>query len=94
MSMLEIFRRLSRQADLMDAMMNKLGVSEQMRQLPDRAAVLRRATNRCLACDQPDACREWLTHETHREKAPSYCRNYDLFARMLSQTEAETHTAA
>lgn len=94
MSMHDIFKRLNRQADLLDAMMNKLGVSDQMRQLPDRAAVLRRAANRCLACDQPDACRQWLTHETHREKVPSYCRNHDLFARMLRHTEAETHTAA
>ncbi|MEP3438467.1 MAG: DUF6455 family protein [Hoeflea sp.] len=94
MSVLNIFNRLTQQADLMDAMMKKLGVADEMWKLPDHAGVLRRAANRCLTCDRPDACEHWLTNETNPDEAPEFCRNHDLFDRVLDNMETETPSAA
>ena len=94
MSVLDFFSRLTQQADLMDTMMQKLGVADEMRQMPDHAAVLRRAANRCLTCEKPDACEHWLTHETNPDEAPGFCRNHDLFERVLDTMEQEKQPAA
>ena len=94
MSVLDIFSRLTKLADLMDAMMTKLGVADEIWKLPDHAGVLRRAANRCLTCDRPDACQEWLSHEAKPDEAPSFCRNHDLFARVLRNTDADAQPAA
>jgi hypothetical protein len=94
MSVLDIFSRLTKQADLMDAMMKKLGVADEIWKLPDHAGVLRRAANRCMTCDRPDACQHWLSHETNPDEAPSFCRNHDLFERVLTNAEAKTQPAA
>jgi len=94
MSVLDIFSRLTKQADLMDAMMSKLKVADEIRELPDHAGVLRRAANRCLSCDRTDACQHWLSHETEPDEAPEFCRNHDLFARVLRNSDAKTQPAA
>ena len=90
MSVLDIFSRLTHQADLMDAMMTKLGVTEKMSELPDHAGVLRRAAARCMTCEKPDACSRWLAHESQPDEAPDFCKNHDLFERVLGAMEAET----
>ncbi|OCW56703.1 DUF6455 family protein [Hoeflea olei] len=89
MSVLDIFGRLTQQADLMDAMMKKLGVEEEMWKMPDHAGVLRRAANRCLLCDRPDSCEHWLANESHPDEAPGFCRNHDLFERVLENMAHE-----
>ena len=94
MSVLDIFSRLTRQADLMDAMMKKVGVSEEIWKLPDHAGVLRRAANRCMSCQHPDACQYWLAHEAKPDEAPDFCRNHDLFERVLNNTETNKQPAA
>ena len=94
MSVLDIFSRLTKQADLMDAMMTKLGVADEIWKLPDHAGVLRRAANRCMTCDQPDACQYWLSHEAHPDEAPSFCRNHDLFQRVIRTSDAKAQPAA
>lgn len=94
MSVLVIFSRLTKQADLMDAMITKLGVADEIWNLPDHAGVLRRAANRCLTCDQPDACQHWLSQETHPNGAPSFCRNHDLFERVLHNADTKVQPAA
>ncbi|MDP2732349.1 MAG: DUF6455 family protein [Hoeflea sp.] len=94
MSVLDIFSRLTRQADLMDAMMKKLGVADEILKLPDHAGVLRRAANRCLTCDRPDTCEHWLAHESDPDEAPGFCRNHDLFERVLDNKEKQALPAA
>lgn len=94
MSVLDIFTRLTKQADLMNAMMSKLGVTDEMWNLPDHAGVLRRAANRCLTCDKPDACAHWLAHEASPGEAPEFCRNHDLFQRVLKNTDDKKQPAA
>lgn len=85
-----ILTRISRHADLFEAMANKLGIREKIFELNDAPSVYRRANMRCLSCGKADACGEWLQSETEATEAPDYCRNKTLFARLerLSHTRA------
>ncbi|MDF1607074.1 DUF6455 family protein [Hoeflea sp. YIM 152468] len=94
MSVLDIFNRLTRRADLMNAMMSKIGVADEIWKLPDHAGVLRRAANRCLTCDKPDACAHWLAHEPHPAEAPEFCHNRDLFARARKKADHKSQPVA
>lgn len=94
MGVFDFFTRLTSRADLMDRMMRKLGLAEEMKQLPDHAGVYRRAANRCLSCDQPDACEEWLNANTDPASAPPFCRNSELFDRVLARVKDESASAA
>lgn len=89
MSTFDFFSRLTQRADLMDGMMKKLDVVDEMKTMPGHAGVLRRAANRCLTCDQPDACQQWLTDEPNPDEAPGFCRNHDLFERVRSKLDTE-----
>jgi len=89
MSTFDFFSRLTQRADLMDGMMKKLDVVDEMKTMPGHAGVLRRAANRCLTCDQPDACQQWLTDEPSPDEAPGFCRNHDLFERVRSKLDTE-----
>lgn len=89
MSVLDIFSRMTNRADLMDEMMDKLGVSDEMQHMPDHAGVLRRAANRCLTCEKPDACQQWLKTEIEPDEAPYFCKNHDLFERVLDRMDTE-----
>ncbi len=77
-----ILARISRHADLFEAMIDKMGVRKKVFDLPDTPAVLRRANMRCLSCGSADACEAWLETETAAEQPPEYCRNKALFARL------------
>lgn len=90
MSVLDIFSRLTNRADLMDEMMDKLGVSDEMHEMPDHAGVLRRAANRCLTCEKPDSCQQWLNTEISPDEAPNFCKNHDLFERVIEKMNSET----
>lgn len=90
MSVLDIFTRMSRPADLMGEMMDKLGVADELHTMPDHAGVLRRAASRCMTCEKPDACQHWLENEAKPQSAPDFCRNHDLFERVIHQMEKDT----
>jgi hypothetical protein len=59
----DIFSRLTNRADLMDDMMDKLGVAMRCIRCPTMPACLRRAANRCVTCEKPDSCQQWLNTE-------------------------------
>lgn len=77
-----ILARISRHADLFEAMANKLGVRDKIFELNGAPSVYRRANMRCLSCGNADACSEWLESGAEASEAPDYCRNKTLFARL------------
>jgi hypothetical protein len=77
-----ILTRISRHADLFDAMTAKLGVRDRMHDLQDTPSVYRRANMRCLSCNSADVCDEWLKTSSNPQKAPEFCRNKALFQRL------------
>ncbi|MCY0094677.1 DUF6455 family protein [Hoeflea ulvae] len=93
MSTFDYFSRLTQRADLMEGMMKKLAVIDEVKAMPGHGGVLRRAANRCLTCEQTEACGQWLSDAENPDEAPGYCRNHDLFARVRSKLDAETSPA-
>lgn len=89
MSIFSLFERIAQHSNLMDAMMDKLGVRDQLAQRPHGGAVLRRAADRCLSCDHAEACEGWLSKAQSVEEAPDYCRNHDLFQRLKAEVPAQ-----
>ena len=89
MPLLALYRRMMRQADLMEEMIDTVGLRDALHERPDHANVLRRATNRCMTCAEPGACRQWLTGHDSADEAPAYCRNHDLFERLKHDVEAK-----
>lgn len=85
MSILNYFIRVNEHAMLLEAMIAKLGLTESLHALPGERAVMKRAGQRCLSCDRPDDCANWLASDIERDEAPAYCRNHDLFCRMSDQ---------
>ena len=94
MSIPDFFQRMTWRANLMEAMIRKLGLSGQIRRLPDTAQVMGNAAHRCLNCEQPDACQEWLARENSPHHAPAYCRNREFFERIIAETEADTRASS
>jgi hypothetical protein len=93
MNALAYFRHLLRPVPRFEQMIRVLGVKDRMERLPDSHAVLQRAENRCLACSSPEACEGWLEVHDSASQAPGYCRNHDLFARLINQIDEERQPA-
>ncbi|MCO6186442.1 DUF6455 family protein [Rhizobium sp. L1K21] len=88
MSILHYFIRANESAQLMEAMIGRLGLSQTIDSLPDQHNVMRRAATRCLHCDHPDQCAAWLAQNHAPDEAPSYCKNHDMFERLLDRSES------
>lgn len=89
MKLFGFFSRVSRNIDLLDRMMVKLGVRDRFASLPNGGDVLRRAAIRCMTCDQAHACSAWLDANEKQIEAPAFCRNHDLFERVKHRVEAD-----
>ncbi len=77
-----ILARISRHAELFDAMITKLGVRDRMYDLQDTPSAYRRANMRCLSCSSAGECSEWLESNFNPQEAPEFCRNKALFKRL------------
>ncbi len=77
-----ILDRISRHADLFEAMIDRLGLRQKIYGVNDAPAVLRRANMRCLSCSSAGACETWLGEVAEASEPPDYCRNKALFARL------------
>lgn len=93
MLILNFFERAFRHLELMDRMMDALGVTERFKSLPGAGNVLRRASIRCRGCSQPNACAAMLDEHATLDEAPTYCRNHDLFERLQREIDAERSAA-
>ncbi len=85
MNIINFFTRLNERAVLMDAMISKLGLTDTVASLASQPDVLRRATFRCHTCERPQECAEWLADAQDPTEAPAYCKNHDLFERMMDR---------
>ena len=90
MAVLGLYRRMLRHTALMEAMIAKLGVREQLAAKPDVAAVTQRAAMRCVTCGAAKACENWLAQTEAATHAPDFCRNTGLFERLTREIETET----
>ncbi|MEO9614528.1 MAG: DUF6455 family protein [Nitratireductor sp.] len=79
MSAFGFIDRIAARADLMEKMIDTLGVREGILDMPDEASVMRNAALRCLSCRHGAECGTWLETNATHARAPSYCRNRELF---------------
>lgn len=93
MAIFSIFERAFHHFDLMDRMMNAVGVTERFKTLPGSANVLRRAAARCRQCKDAGGCQALLNTNESLDEAPDFCRNHDLFARLKREIEADQAAA-
>lgn len=72
-----IRRRFARQAQLMGAMMDRIGLE------PGQAAshpqALAAASRRCLWCPAAQQCGHWLEENRQAQRAPEFCPNAAFF---------------
>lgn len=69
--------RFERQARLMGAMMERIGVTPEM--AAGRGRLYDAANRRCLWCDAHQECGKWLEQNRSAEEAPSFCPNAQFF---------------
>ena len=93
MSLLDMYKRMTHQADLMETMIDKLELRNALETRADTVNVMRRAANRCMSCTETEACEKWLAEHNKADEAPSYCRNHDMFERLKHDIEAERRSA-
>ncbi|MEX0347219.1 MAG: DUF6455 family protein [Rhizobiaceae bacterium] len=93
MSIFNYFGKAFRHMELMDRMMDAVGVTGKLKSLPGAANVLRRASARCRTCKYPGSCEVLLDNNELLDEAPRYCRNHDLFIRLKQEIEAEKAAA-
>jgi hypothetical protein len=76
-----VFNRVLSQADLMDRMLERIGISPVRVIRHDNGASWYEARTRCIDCEVEDRCRAWLAAvptDGEAEK-PSFCPNSAFF---------------
>jgi hypothetical protein len=76
-----MLRRILSQAELMDRMLQRLGVDEAALARLDGGMGLYEARTRCLACRRERECRAWLEGETTPADPSEFCPNAAFFGR-------------
>ena len=84
--------RVFRQAELMDRMMERVGVNPAAAARVDRGTAWYEARTSCIACCSERQCRDWLTlSETQAVSAPpEFCHNGAFFHRCGGKSPQET----
>lgn len=72
-----IRQRFARQAQLMGAMMDRIGVEPG--QAASHARGFAAASRRCLWCPSAQACGQWLEQNQQADRAPEFCPNAAFF---------------
>jgi hypothetical protein len=78
MNLLSQLINMNENAELMDATITKLGLTDAFQNLP--SDTIHNATNRCLDCTHLVDCAHWLAIPERPTEAPDFCGNHDLFA--------------
>jgi len=84
-----MFNRIFHQAELMDRMMELVGVNPGSAARIDRGVVWYEARTNCIACAHEHECRNWLECSEGLPVPPDFCPNVEFF-----QQCAETAPAA
>jgi hypothetical protein len=76
-----MLKRVFRQAELMDRMMERVGVDLAKAARLDRGAAWYEARTRCIACCCERQCLNWLEHSQAQAPAepPEFCHNTEFF---------------
>lgn len=84
-----MLERIFRQAELMDRVMERIGVDPSTAARLDRGMAWYQARSRCIACCTDCQCRAWLEHPGPLPGPPPSCPNDDFFRRCLAAPRAK-----
>jgi hypothetical protein len=70
-------RRFERQARLMGAMMERVGVKPEL--AASRGPLYDAANRRCLWCAAHEECGKWIEQHQNAERGPDFCPNARFF---------------
>jgi hypothetical protein len=76
-----MFDRVFRQAELMDRMMERVGVNAAAAARIDKGMAWYEARTKCIACCSDRQCRDWLARSEAQalSEAPKFCHNAEFF---------------
>src|SRR6266487_1214823 len=82
--------RVFRQAELMDRMMESVGVGLTAAARVDRGMALYEARTRCIACCSERECRDWLARAESKSspEPPQFCHNAEFFRPLMAKNPA------
>jgi hypothetical protein len=86
-----IFSKIMRSRERMSRMFAQTGAAEKFA-LCDEAVVLA-AQGRCLSCEEPVACEQFLETGGRHRSPPSYCRNREMIERLTAGTKRSPQPA-
>ncbi|MFC3613970.1 DUF6455 family protein [Lutimaribacter marinistellae] len=77
--------QIKHHAHLVDGMATTLGIDLQEAALNGDVSMdeVSEAVLSCTACTNPGHCAGWLEETRKAERTPEYCRNQDLFTRLI-----------
>ena len=84
--------RIFRQAELMDCVMQRLGIDPATAARLDRGTAWYEARTRCIACCDERQCRAWLASADPPTALPSSCANGEFFRRCTMRRPSKVHS--
>ena len=86
-----MMQRVLRQADLMDRMMQCVGIEPVRAARIDKGVAWYEARSRCIACVHDRRCREWIAERrgTPQPVPPAFCENAEFFRLAKQATNPE-----
>jgi hypothetical protein len=87
-----MLERIFRQAELMDRVMERIGVAPSTAARLDQGMAWYQARSRCIACCTDCECRAWLERPDPLPGPPPSCPNGDFFRRCLAAPQSKVHS--
>ena len=84
--------RIFRQAELMDQVMERVGVDPAAAARVDRGMAWYEARTRCIACCNERQCRAWLACSNPPTALPQSCPNAEFFRRCRTRRRNRDHS--
>lgn len=85
--------RIFRQAELMDRMIERIGVEPIVAVRIDQRTAWYEARTKCVDCASEQTCRRWLDCASVGSPPPHFCPNADFFRRCLENAALARHAA-
>ena len=74
-----MFDRIFRQAELMDRMVERVGVNPVTAARVDKGMAWYEARTKCIACCSEWQCRDWQARSEACSEVPEFCHNAEFF---------------
>lgn len=81
-----MLKRIFRHAELMDRMMERVGVDPGVAVRVDSGMAWYEARSRCIACCKEQQCQGWLQGSERLQASPGFCPNSEFFRCCTAQT--------